>query len=457
MFELSKAASAINAIHLGKNVHVNRVTCDSRSVRQGDLFVALKGQRFDAHKFVGDAFESGAVAAMVHRGWQGNFQQPLLVVDDDTRLGFGKLAAWWRKKFKIPVIAVTGSNGKTTVKEMITAILRNCDGEETVLATAGNLNNDIGVPITLVQIRECHKYAVIEMGMNNRGEIEYLSGITSPTMGLITNAGSAHIGNLGSISEVAKAKGELVDGLTTGSKIILNLDDPSVGRWKKQAKGLSVVGFGFNDFSDVSATFDLQNNRSEVDMLVFGKPCKINLNVPGIHNVRNAMAAAAVCSSLGISNKDISVGLEKYVGVAGRLRLIDLPGNIRLYDDSYNANPDSMKAALTVFSGLEGLKFFIMGDMGELGGDSSELHKDIGGFAKEIGVDRLFGFGEAVAFSVEGFGGKSNQYFSKKDLLQDLIMVLQPGVNILVKGSRSCRLETLVSDIVGFCGLNFSE
>ncbi len=455
MFELSKVAKAINAIHLGKDVRVAGVTCDSRSVRKGDMFVALKGQKFDAHDFVDDAFDSGAVAAMVSANWHGDIQKPLLVVSDSTRLGFGRLAAWWREKFEIPVIAVTGSNGKTTVKEMIASILQDCVGKEKVLSTLGNLNNDVGVPITLVRIRKKHKYAVIEMGMNSQGEIGYLSNITSPSIGLITNAGSAHVGRLGSVLEVAKAKGELVDDLKPGSTIILNLDDPNVDRWRRQAAGLSIVTFGFGN-ADVSATVNLESSCSDIHMSIFGKNCKIKLQVPGIHNVRNALAAAAVSSSLGISLENITSGLEKYSGLGGRLRLIKLPGKIRLYDDSYNANPESMKAALSVLAKLEGPKFFIMGDMGELGTDSAKFHEEIGKFAKENGVDRLYGIGKTVAFSVKSFGRGSQQYLGKEDLLEDLRGSLRPGVNILVKGSRSAKLETLVSEIIGFCDLNFS-
>ncbi len=457
MFNLSQVAQPINAVHYGKDVHVSRVVCDSRNVAKGDLFVALKGETFDAHDFVEDAFHSGAAAAMISSDSPINCSGPSLSVKGDTRQGFGRLASWWRNSFDIPIIAVTGSNGKTTVKEMLSSILGEFVGSEKVLSTFGNLNNDIGVPMTLLRLRQEHRFAVIEMGMNHKGEIGYLSEMTTPTIGLINNAGLAHVGQLGTIMDVVSAKGELLKGLKQNAHVVLNKDDANIKYWLKFANDKSVTTFGFSKDSNVTGTYKVREGSSEIKISLLNKNWEIILQLPGAHNVRNALAAATAASLAGVPPEIIVNGLQKYKGISGRLNTIILPRNICLYDDSYNANPDSVKAAIEVLSAKPGDKIFVMGEMGELGEAAPDLHRKIGIFAKEKRIDRLLGIGNFVNEAVRGFGEGAVHYRSMQSLFCDLRKYLHPSCTILVKGSRSEKLDILVTKILDFSKLNFSE
>ena len=451
MFDLAEINNKTNLKHVGDNAIIKRVICDSRKVQKGDLFVALKGNSVDASRFVPEAFAAGAAAAMVCSKQLIKCSGPLLLVNDDTRLGFGRLASWRRKNFDIPLVAITGSNGKTTVKEMVSTVLRDYVGDDGVLATEGNLNNDIGVPMTLVRLRPHHKYAVIEMGMNNKGEIGYLSKMASPTHGLINNAGAAHVGRLGTIEDVAKAKGELIDGLTDNGEVVLNMDDLYFKLWKKKSEAKRVTSFGLTKHADVTATYKMESSFSQILVNAFDEKFQINLKIPGVHNVRNAIAASAICSLLGVPGKNISGGLEKFKSINGRLRKIKLQKNIFLFDDSYNANPDSVKAAIEVLASLMGRKIFIMGEMGELGARAEVFHKNIGGFAKEKGIDRLIGVGALAEFAAEEFGNGGMHYKTKHALLKDIGNKLGENCNILIKGSRSAGLDEVVTEIINLC------
>jgi UDP-N-acetylmuramoyl-tripeptide--D-alanyl-D-alanine ligase len=446
MFRLSEAAAAIGARLTGADGTVLRVVTDSREVRRGDLFVALKGPRFDAHHFLDQAAAAGAVAALVSVEHQAKL--PLLVVDD-TRAGLGRLAAWWRGRFHIPLIAVTGSNGKTTVKEMLASILRAHSTTETVLATQGNLNNEIGVPLTLLQLNARHLYAVVEMGMNHLGEISSLSRLARPTAALINNAGTAHIGEVGSVEAIARAKGEIFEGLSANGTALVNNDDAFADLWRGLARGKRIVDFGLDKRAFICARYELSDSGSLVTMTMPQQELVARLSVPGIHNVKNALAAAAAAWAVGVAPAAISAGLANYRGVKGRMQQQRLPGGALLIDDTYNANPESMKAALTVLAARSGKRIFVMGDMGELGASAADLHTEIGLFARRAGVDRFYALGEASAAAARAFGAGGAHYPSVEALLAALQPQIDPQTTILVKGSRFMRMERVAGALSG--------
>ncbi|MEX0958274.1 MAG: UDP-N-acetylmuramoyl-tripeptide--D-alanyl-D-alanine ligase [Burkholderiales bacterium] len=444
MFDLSAAAKALAAELHGGDAKVVRVCTDSRELRAGDLFVALKGERFDAHRFVAQALEQGAAGAMVSDPAAAGTAGPLIVVED-TRLALGRLAAWWRSRFDLPLIAITGSNGKTTVKEMLAAILRRHAGDDAVLATAGNLNNDIGMPLTLLSLREAHRYAVVEMGMNHLGEIAYLSRIARPTLALINNAGTAHIGEVGSVEAVARAKGEIFEGLGADGVAVVNGEDAFADYWRGLARGHRIADFGLDKRATVTARYELENGGSLVTVRTPEETFVVRLSQPGVHNVKNALAAATAAWVVGVPSADIVAGLAIYKGVKGRLQRVALPGGATLLDDSYNANPESMKAALTVLGATPGKKIFVMGDMGELGEAVGEMHAEIGAFARRAGVDRLLALGEWSASAVRAFGEHAGHFASAEKLTAALKAEMEPGCTVLVKGSRFMRMERITA------------
>jgi len=447
MLNLSAAAKALNAETSGADVTFTGVTTDSRAVAAGDLFVALKGERFDGHNYVKQVMEQGAVAALVERrdpAW-GDF--PLLVVKD-ARLALGELAGHWRSIFSIPVVALTGSSGKTTVKEMIAAILREQAGDQAVLATKGNLNNDIGMPLTLLGLRDTHRYAVIEMGMNHPGEIAYLSGIARPDVALVINAQAAHLAGLGTVEAVARAKGEIFEGLAANGTAVINADDLHAALWQGLAAGHRVIRFGLQQPAEVSASFTLQPLVSQIEMVTPTGKFAVALPVPGEHNVRNALAAATVAQALGVDNATIAAGLAKVASVKGRLRTNPCLHGATLIDDTYNANPGSVRAAIAVLAGLPGKKVLVLGDMGELGENARALHGEIGAAAKAAGIDLLFTLGDLSAAAAQAFGEGGRHFEYIEDLLHDIENLLAPEVTVLVKGSRFMRMERVVKSFV---------
>jgi UDP-N-acetylmuramoyl-tripeptide--D-alanyl-D-alanine ligase len=449
MFELSTAAVAIGAERRGADARVLRVTTDSRDVRAGDLFVALKGPRYDAHDFVDRAFASGAVAAVVSDPDAVSTSSAALIVAPDTRLALGRLAAWWRGRFDIPLVAVTGSNGKTTVKEMIAAVLRAHCSEPEVLATTGNLNNDIGMPMTLLRLSGQHRFAVIEMGMNHLGEIAYLSRLARPTVALINNAGTAHIGEVGSLEGIARAKGEIFEGMDPQGTAILNDDDAFAEYWRGLLKGRAVVEFGLDRRAAVSARYELSETGSLMTVRTPADEFVLRLQVPGLHNVKNALAAATVCVVLRVPPRAIVEGLSGYGGVKGRMQVVRLPEGTTVIDDTYNANPDSMKAALSVLAAAPGRKIFVVGDMGELGPEETDLHADVGTFARRAGIHRVYALGEAVEATVRAFGDGAHRYPSVEALLEDLRRDISVEATVLVKGSRFMKMERVVDALTG--------
>lgn len=443
------AAQALHANWSGGNPIFTRVSTDSRTLQPGDLFVALSGEQFDGHQFISTAIEKGAVAAMIATdaailptkssfGW---------LKVNDTRLGLGQLAASWRQRFTLPVVAVTGSNGKTTVKEMIAAIFKREFGATKVLATAGNLNNDIGVPQMLLQLTAEHTCAVIEMGMNHAGEIAYLSKLTAPTVAVITNAGTAHIEQLGTTEAIARAKGEIFMGLDAQGIAVINADDVYAPLWRQLIGNRSVIDFGITNAAMINAQLISSSSQTAWLLQLPNDTVEITLQVPGRHNIYNALAAAAAASAVGISTTAIAEGLQSFKGTPGRLqKKIGLQQSI-LLDDTYNANPNSMQVALNVLAEMPGKKILIMGDMGELGIDAAAYHYSIGQQAAQAGVDTLLALGELSRQTVAGFGSRAQHFVDLDTLLEKAKDCLGKNVSVLVKGSRFMRMERVVEHL----------
>ncbi|WP_148713978.1 UDP-N-acetylmuramoyl-tripeptide--D-alanyl-D-alanine ligase [Chitinolyticbacter meiyuanensis] len=446
MLTLRETALALEANLVGNaDLVFDRVTTDSRDVRPGDLFVALKGDRFDGHDYVAGALVAGAVAALVdHATGAAN---ELVVAD--TLAALGRLGAYWRHKLDPTVIAITGSNGKTTVKEMTATVLRELAGSDAVLATQGNLNNHIGVPLTLLSLRAEHRYAVVEMGMNHFGEIDYLTHLAAPDVALVNNAASAHLEALGSVEGVAQAKGELFGGLSDGGIAIINADDEYAALWSQLAAGRKQITFGVNAAEVGAREIELgvEASRFILDLPLDDAPA--NLPVPGLHNVRNALAAAAVAYALGFAVSDIAHALGQYRGVKGRLQMKRATNGARVIDDSYNANPDSMKAAIDVLVASGGDTVLVLGDIGEVGANAAALHAEVGAYARARGVGKLFTLGEQMCHAAEAFGEGAEHH---ADNLTSLLTVLQnaatPQSTVLVKGSRFMKMERVVDALV---------
>ena len=437
MMDLVEAALVLDAELIGENASFGAVSTDSRKLGKGDLFVALDGDRFRGSDFLPDAARAGAVAAIV--GEKVDSEIPLLVVKD-TRIALGRLAANWRSRFSVPVVAVTGSNGKTTVKEMISAIL-GTEGE--VLATKGNLNNDIGLPLTLLGLCSRHRFAVVEMGMNHAGEIAYLCKIANPDVAVVNNAASAHLEGLGSVYDVARAKGELFENLREEAVAVINAEDPHAPLWRELAGNRKRIEFGLEG-KDVRAEYLLHRSGSDLSIFTPQGEIGVSLCVPGLHNVRNALAATAVCCALGIPSANIAKGLSAFCGVPGRMQIGKGRGGAVLVNDTYNANPDSVRAAISWLAAQPGKRILVLGDMGELGRESASLHAQIGVDAKRAGIDCLFTLGEASRRAAESFGEGAQSFFDAAELAVAAISRMGPEVTALVKGSRFMKMEKVV-------------
>lgn len=448
MMRMSQLAQVLDGRLQGGDAEFHAVSTDSRSIQAGDLFVALHGENFDGSQFVGVAAQGGAVAALVNSDRATKFDNeagiPVLLVED-TRLALGKLAAYWRTRFTIPVVGVTGSNGKTTVKEMLASILREAAGSaDAVLATQGNLNNDIGMPLTLLKLRSTHQYAVIEMGMNHAGEIDYLTRLARPDVVLINNAASAHLAGLGSLEGVARAKGEIFAGLCTGGVAVINGDDAHAPLWRELARPHRVMEFGLDHQPDVRAQWHARNFGAHMSVTTPQGDFTADLQVPGAHNVRNALAATAAACALQVPLAAIRAGLERFGGVAGRLQRKAALHGATLIDDTYNANPASLRAALKVLIQAKGKKLLVLGDMGELGADAAQLHAEIGSEARSLGVDKLFALGDLSNYAVEEFGNGARHFERIEDLFAALEQELNENSTVLVKGSRFMKMERVV-------------
>jgi UDP-N-acetylmuramoyl-tripeptide--D-alanyl-D-alanine ligase len=447
MWSLAEAVARAGGRLEGEDRRFVSVGTDSRADCSGQLFVALRGERFDGHDHVAAARAAGAVAAMVDHPLPVDLPQWIV---EDTRCGLGALAAAWRDVFPGRIVAITGSNGKTTVKEMVAAILGQVGS---VRATRGNLNNDIGMPLPLLSARD-ETFLVLEMGANHHGEIGYMTDIARPDVALITNAGRAHLEGFGSVDGVAHAKGEIARGLPTDGVFVFAGDSPYAGLWRALAEGRRVLTFALEGGADLRA--DLRADRSAIRVewteagfgthVVAhhdGKVIPIALRLAGEHNARNAMAAAATALALGVEPSAIQAGLATLMPVKGRL----CPrrcGEAGVIDDTYNANPDSIAAAIQVLAGLSGRRWLVLGDLAELGPEADALHREIGERAREAGIDRLFSVGILSTSATSAFGEGARHFTDQGGLVRALRAEMSAGDRILVKGSRSARMEQVV-------------
>jgi len=436
---LSRVAEVTGGQLVGQDLSLHGVTTDTRAVAAGQLFIALRGERFDAHDFLDAAVAAGAGALLVADAARIPAGAPAVVVDD-TRLALGRLAAAWRAEFDLPVIAVTGSNGKTTTKEMIAAILKAAFGDA-VLATRGNLNNDIGLPLTLLALDASHRAAVIEMGMNHPGEIDYLTHIGAPTVALVTNAQRAHLEGMGDLDEVAREKGSIFNGLSAGGIAVINEDDSYAGFWRGMVGNRTVRSFGIDRPADVHGVVRQHGLEITMELTAAEGQAAFTLGIPGRHNARNAMAAAAACLAAGIPLAAVGEGLGRFAGVKGRLQRRAGRNGAEILDDTYNANPDSVRAGIDVLAATIGRKVLVLGDMGEIGEASGQYHDEIGGYAKSQGVDRLFALGDAVQQAVRNFGEGARHFCNIDKLIVAVDKELGPETTVLVKGSRFMKME----------------
>ncbi|GAA5139250.1 UDP-N-acetylmuramoyl-tripeptide--D-alanyl-D-alanine ligase [Thalassotalea piscium] len=451
---LSEIAHALDGQLIGQDITINQVTTDSRTLLVNDLFLALKGANFDGHRFIEQVVDKGCSALIVDH--QCNVNVPQIIVAD-THKALGMLGAFVRSQLSLKVVGITGSSGKTTVKEMVAAILSRLGN---VLATQGNFNNDIGVPLTLLRLDTAHDYAVIELGANHMGEIAYTSTLVQPDVAIINNIAAAHLEGFGDLCGVARAKGEIFEGLKTNGVAIYNKDCRYANKWQWRLVDKDVRRFSCVDESDCysaniilnedgCATFKLNTHVGNV---------YIELTVPGKHNVCNAVAAATIALEFGASLDDIRLGLAEMAPVKGRLNLHHLPNNIKLIDDTYNANVESIKAATELLASYPGRRILIIGDMGELGANARTYHQEVGEHAATCKVDDLLTLGVLSQSTSDGYNQKSGKkayHFSERTplmtQLKSLLTDEEQQVSILVKGSRSAHMEYVVNDIIQWC------
>lgn len=447
-FTLAELATCLSCPVDQPDLQVSGVCIDSRKVVQGDLFIALRGERFDGHDFIQQAIQQGAVAVVVETSQPVTV--PQLVVQDAIQ-ALGQIAAYNRSFFTGTLLAVTGSSGKTTVKEMLAAILSRSG---TTLATQGNLNNHIGVPLTLLQLGPEHRYAVIEMGASGAGEIAYTAALARPDIALVNNAMDAHLQGFGSLQGVVDAKGEIYSGLSAVGVAIVNSDDNNAWQWQESIGARRTLRFSRQTRADVQAKqVYLQDNGCYHFTLSYANQAEpVCLQVMGQHTISNALAAAALALAAGMELANIATALSAFQPVQGRMHTVTGINGSRIIDDSYNANPGSMKAAITVLSELPGQTLLVMGDMAELGEQGPALHAEIGRYAAQAGITGLLGLGPLSQLSVQSFqqaGGEQAVHVrSHQALLSALTCQLQPDVTVLVKGSRSAAMEQVVQQLI---------
>lgn len=435
------------------NVTITTVSTDTRQAVENGLFFALKGEKFDAHDYAEKAVEQGCVALVVER--ELPIAVPQIIVAD-TRLALGELAKWLKSTLNPKTVAMTGSSGKTTVKEMTAKILQKTAAcEEDVLYTFGNLNNDLGVPMTLLRLTEQHKFAVIELGANHIGEIAYTTAIAQPDACLVNNVASAHLEGFGSIEGVAVAKGEIYQGLKENGKAIIN-QAFYYPQWRKEIgdhelQSFSYTGSDQDSYADFWAeNVSLNLNDSTFILHAFEEEIEINLPYLGAHNVSNALAATALAMAVGASLADVKAGLEQRSQVKGRLYPVEINEHCLLIDDTYNANVDSMKSAISVLKNYPAFRIFAVGDMAELGKESAQCHQEVADFVQQAGLDLIVSFGKESAV----IGANAQHHFTDKQAMSDFLLPIisqkiaekQPLV-LLAKGSRSQKMETLIADL----------
>lgn len=440
--KLSEAADGLAGQLIGSDIEFHGVGNDTRKLPAGALYIALSGERYDGHDFVAAARDAGAAAALVGRIVEDPLPQ---IVVDDPRLALGRLAAAWRGRFSGQLVAITGSNGKTTVKEMVRAILAQ-DGP--TLATIGNLNNDIGAPLTLLRLEpDFHHAAVVEMGANHPGEIAFLAALARPTVAVVNNAGPAHLEGFGSVAGVARAKGEIYSALSAEGVAIMNADDPNAALWRELAGKRQIMDFGFDPKAMISARILEVLKAAGGTCIQLQTPVgttEFTIPLPGRHNVMNALAATAAALGAGTSLTAVSAGLTSVGGVTGRLRPCRGRNGTRLIDDTYNANPASLHAALEVLATFPGERCLVLGDMGELGERTKALHAEVGETTRKLGIEILLGCGKLAQEAVASFGVGARHYPDVAALVTALEGQLRPNLTILVKGSRSAGMERVV-------------
>ncbi|UVE18602.1 UDP-N-acetylmuramoyl-tripeptide--D-alanyl-D-alanine ligase [Pseudomonas sp. LS44] len=440
---LSEVAAPLNATLYGADVEFSAVSTDSRTIQPGQLFIALSGPRFDGHAYLQAVADKGAVAALVERPVV-DVALPQLVVRD-TREALGQLGALNRQAYVGPLAAVTGSSGKTTVKELLAGVLK-AGFAGPVLATRGNLNNDLGVPLTLLELAPEHVGAVIELGANHVGEIAYTVGLTQPQVAIINNAGTAHVGEFGGPEKIVEAKGEILDGLPADGVAVLNLDDKAFAIWQQRAAGRRVLSFALNDSCADFHASDLARDARGCPAFTLHSPAgeaRIQLNLLGSHNVANALAAAAAAYVLNVPLVGIVAGLQSVTPVKGRAVAQLATNGVRVIDDSYNANPTSVCAAIDILAGFSGRTVLVLGDIGELGEWAEQGHQEVGAYAANK-VSALYAVGPLTAHAVKVFGANGRHFPDQASLIEAL-RAEQGDTTILIKGSRSAAMDKVVA------------
>lgn len=445
MMQLSQISQAVSGRMVGLDVLLQGISINTRADCQNRLFVALRGERFDAHDFIDQARDAGAGATLVERtaGTADALSELPSVIVSDTHQALKDLASWWRGQFVLPLIGVTGSVGKTSVKEMLGSIFMQIgDG----VVTKGNLNNEIGVPLTLMRLSPDDQYAIIEMGMNHTGEISRLSHMAKPTIALINNAAAAHLEGLGTIEAVAQAKGEIFEGLAADGVAIINNDDRFAEQWVELAGKRRVITFALNKSADVTATYQQVDNKLSLRVTGLGADFEVQLATVGEHNVANALAAIATSLAANIPVEKIQAGLQAYRPISGRLNLQNC-GPITLIDDTYNASPLSMRAAINVLAGYKDTTL-IIGDMAELGAAADQEHLRLGQAIAEADIDALLVCGRYAPLVVQGYQQKgvkqARAFNSQAQLIEFSNRSVDTGT-VLVKGSRSAQMEHVVA------------
>jgi len=438
LLEISKHLS--NATLIEENATFQGCSTDSRTLKENNLYIALKGENFDGHDFVEQAIQKGAVGIITEKKLDLNIPQLIVL---NAKIALGELANFWRNQSQTKIVAITGSNGKTTTKEMLASILRE---QFNILATQGNLNNDIGVPLTLFQLNQDYQYAVIEMGANHPKEIGYLTNIAQPQVAVITNCSPAHLEGFGSIEGVAQTKGEIYQGLSNEGIAIINADDSFSAYWKGSNRERGILTFGLEKPANITAK-NIQYNGLTTSFILSTstEEIKIKLNVAGKHNLMNALAASSCAIALKLDLKIIKQGLEKMQAVNGRLQSVSGIRNTTILNDTYNANPASLKAALQVLENCQKPRWVALGNMLELGENAALFHREAGQFAKQMGIDCLVATGELSKNAVEGFGENGFYFEEQEGLILFLKENLPTNATLLVKGSRGSKMERVVS------------
>ncbi len=433
-----------------EGITVARVHTDSRTLQQGDLFVALRGERFDAHAFIAQAAAQGATAVLCEPTGEAAARAanlPALIVPD-SRIALGELAAGWRAQFSLPLIAVTGSNGKTTVTQMIASIL-NAHAGDAAHATRGNLNNDIGVPLTLLGLRSHHRIGVLELGMNHPGEIALLSRLVQPTVALVNNAQREHQEFMHTVQAVAEENGAVLQALPADGVAVYPQDDAYTPLWQEMAGRRAHCRFALAGGEVHAAVILWHGGAWQFTLHSPEGTAPVKLHIAGRHNVKNALAAAACALSAGVPMAAVAQGLQAFEPVKGRSRALSLEGGrISLVDDTYNANPDSVRAAIDVLAELPGPRLLVLGDMGEVGKQGPEFHAEVGAYAAQRGIDNLFTLGELSWHAHRAFGSASGQHFTDMQAMQGaMAAVWRSAASILVKGSRFMQMERVVQTL----------